>query len=169
MNGLGSSVGVSRVYRMNAIQRVFSLIFSGFSAIVLVAIWSEILSGKRELGLVEVMLPVVFVLAGALFTTRAFRNSILLTSNSIESRSLTGNAVLPFERIKGRRRYLDKGDADSPSIWHLVLESNDDRFPKIDIQEIYKFDDYFYHWFNALPDLDVLDKTKHKTSNFGLV
>lgn len=169
MNHLESPAEVSRVYRMNTFQRVFSLIFSGFSAFVLVATWSEMLTGKREVTFVEVMLPVVFVLAGALFTVRAFRNWISLTSNSIELKSLTANAILPFEMIKGRRRYLDKGDADSPSVWHLVLESKNDRFPKIDIQESYRFDEYFYNWFNALPDLDELDKTKPKTSNFGLV
>lgn len=169
MNDSKSSDGASRVYRMNASQRVFGLIFSGFSAIALVGIWSQVLSGKLDLNLVNVMLPLVFVIVGVLLTTRAFRNSISLTSNSVKLKSLTGNAILPFELIKGRRRYLDKGDSDSPSVWHLVLESNDDRFPRIDIQETYKFDDHFYRWFYALPDLDVLDNTRPKPSNFGLV
>ena len=26
-----------------------------------------------------------------------------------------------------------------------------------------------YNWFNALPDLDEIDKTRPKSSNFGLV
>jgi hypothetical protein len=169
MNNPESSAGVTRVYRMNAFQRLFSLVFSGFCAIALVAIWFGVLSGNRKPNFVEIMGPLVLVLAGVFFTVRAFFNSITLTSDTVEVKSLAGKRVLPFDKIRGRRRYMDKGDADGPSIWHLVLESNDDRFPRIDIQETYKFDDFFYQWFNALPDLDVLDKSKPKPSNFGLI
>jgi hypothetical protein len=55
------------------------------------------------------------------------------------------------------------------SVWHLVLEPNDDRCVKLNIEELYRFDDFFYKWFNELPDLDELDKARPKTSNFGLV
>ena len=163
------STGFSRVYRMNAFQRVFCLIFTGFAAVAFVAIWYGILSGAREPKFGDMAVPVILLIAGALFTFRAFRNSVYLSDNAIRFKSLVDDSVLPFDKIKGRRRYLDKGDADSPSIWHLVIESNDDRFPKIDLQETYKFDDHFYRWFNALPDLDELDKHRLKTSNFGLV
>ena len=82
---------------------------------------------------------------------------------------ISGKRVLPLAKISGRRRYLDRGGEDSPSVWHLVFESNDDRFSKLDIEELYRFDDFFYKWFNALADLDELDKTRPKPSNFGLV
>jgi hypothetical protein len=169
MDSFNSSSGVIRVYRMNAFQRVFSLVFSGFYAIALVAIWFGVPSGNRKPNFVEIIVPLVLVLAGVFFSVRAFLNSITLTSDTVEVKSLAGKRVLPFDRIRGRRRYLDKGDADSPSIWRLVLESNDDRFPRIDIQETYNFDDFFYQWFNTLRDLDVLDKSKPKPSNFGLI
>jgi hypothetical protein len=164
-----SPTGIFRVYRTNAFQRVFSLIFTGFAAFALVAIWYGILSGAREPIFWDMAVPVILVIAGVLFTFRAFRNSVYLSDNAIRFKSLVDDSVLPFDKIKGRRRYLDKGDADSPSIWHLVIEPNDDRYPKIDLQETYKFDDHFYRWFNALPDLDELDKHRLKTSNFGLV
>jgi len=154
---------------MNTSQRVFTLIFSGFAAVALVAVWYEVLSGNSEPNFIAMFVPVVLVIAGVVFTIRAFRNSVRLSDKSIELKSIAGNRALPLDKIKGRRRYLDKGDEESPSVWHLVLESNDDRFPGLDIQETYRFDDIFYHWFNSLPDLDVSDKTKPKPSNFGLV
>jgi hypothetical protein len=64
---------------------------------------------------------------------------------------------------------FSRGDTNSPDVWHLVLESDDDRYPRIDLEELYRFDEPFYRWFNALPDLDEIDKTRPKTSNFGLV
>jgi len=99
---------------------------------------------------------------------RAFRNSVQLSETTIELYGISDNAVLPFDKIRGRRRYLDRGDEDSPSVWHLVLGPNDDRLKKVDIEELYQFDDFFYQWFNGLPDLDELEKTGPKTSNFGL-
>jgi len=141
-----SPTGIFRVYRTNAFQRVFSLIFTGFAAFALVAIWYGILSGAREPIFWDMAVPVILVIAGVLFTFRAFRNSVYLSDNAIRFKSLVDDSVLPFDKIKGRRRY-----------------------PKIDLQETYKFDDHFYRWFNALPDLDELDKHRLKTSNFGLV
>jgi hypothetical protein len=161
--------GITRVYRMNAYQRIFSLIFSGFSVVLLMAAWYGVLSGARKPQVVEMVVPVILLIGGVLFSIRAFRNSVCLSDSSIELKSIVGNSVLLLDKIKGRRRYLDPGVADSPSIWHLVIEPNDDRFPKIDLQETYKFDDFFYQWFNALPDLDESDKAKPKPSNFGLV
>lgn len=115
------------------------------------------------------MIPVVISVGAGLFLIRAFRNAVCLSTTSIEIRSLSGRQVLPLDRVRGRRRYLDRGDEDAPSMWHLVLEPNDDRFPRLDIEEIYRFDDSFYKWFNGLPDLDELDKSLPKPSNFGLV
>jgi hypothetical protein len=169
MRASARSIGTARVYRMNAFQRIFSVVFSAFSTIFMFAIWYGVLPGTRQLNFMEMMGSVVLVIAGVLFAIRAFKNSVRLWGDFVEYRSIVGVAILPFDKIKGRRRYLDQGDADSPSVWHLVMEPNDDRFPKIDIQETYQFDQSFYHWFNALSDLDELDKTKPKPSNFGLV
>ena len=78
--------------------------------------------------------------------------------------------TLPLDKIRGRRRYLDGGGDESPSIWHLKLEPNDDQFPALEFEErYYKLDDHFFAWFNTLSDLDALEKTRPRTSNFGLV
>ena len=60
-------------------------------------------------------------------------------------------------------------DEDGSTVF-LKLEPNDDRLPTLEFQKnYYNFDDRFFRWFNELPDLDVEDKKKHMTSNFGLV
>ena len=82
---------------------------------------------------------------------------------------LSGQTVLPFDKIRGRRRYFDPGYQNAPGAWHLVFESNDDRYNSIDIEDLYRFDSFFQEWFHALPDLDELDKKVPKPSNFGLV
>ena len=150
-------------------QRAVGIILSAVGVVFLVAFWYGALSGKREPNFWEMMFPVVFILFSALFTIRAFRNSIRITEISIELRGLSGNRILPLDKVKGRRRYVDDS-GDGPSVTHLVLEPNDDNFPKLDIEEsYYAFDAYFDRWIQGLPDLDELDKTKCKTSNFGLV
>ncbi len=115
------------------------------------------------------MFPILYTLAATVFTLRSFRNRVRLSQESLELHGLSGTRVLPIQSIKGRRRYLSRGDIDTPSVWHLVLEPDDDRYPKMDIEELYRFDEQFYNWFNALPDLDEIDKTRPKSSNFGLV
>ncbi len=56
-----------------------------------------------------------------------------------------------------------------PGEWRLKIVSDDDRFPSLDFDEKYKFDETFRAWFNQLPDLDEADKTAPKTLNSGLV
>ena len=156
------------VYRVAPAHRVAAILILAMSLCFLVAICWAVLTGRREMHLLEIVVSLVISLGGASFTWRAFTKSICLTHSSIEARSLTGTRVLPLNKIAGRRRRLSKGDADSPDVWHLILEPVDDRFPRLDIEEIYKFDEFFYTWFNALPDLDEMDKQRPQSSNFGL-
>ncbi len=159
----------TRVYRMKSGQHFVGFVLLTFGLFFGVAIWGGVITGVREANFLEMMFPVVFSLFAGVFTFRTFRNSVHLSETAIEVRSISGPKELPFDKIKGRRRYLDHGDENSPSVWHLVLEPNDDRFVKIDIEELYRFDDFFCKWFNEPPDLDELDRTRPKTSNFGLV
>ena len=159
----------SHVYRMNPRQLIVSSAILVGGLVFSVAIWVQVLAGTREPSFYEMTVSVAITLLACVFTVRAFRSSICLSETAIEKRGLTGTITLPLDKIEGRRRYLDQGDDDSPNVWHLVLEPNDDRFPRLDIEEVYRFDDSFYRWFNGLPDLDELDKRKPKKSNFGLV
>ncbi len=154
---------------MKSGQRMAGIVLSVLGLVFLVAIWGEVLFGEREANALEMMFPVAYLLFAGFFTVRAFRNMVSLTESAIELRGITDCRVLPFDKINGRRRYLVACDENAPSVWHLVLEPNDDRFPKLDFEETYRFDDAFYAWFSKFPDLDARDKVKHQDSNFGLV
>jgi len=139
------------------------------SVFFLVAFWGGAVSGTREATLTELFVPIAFLTIGGFFTARAFKNYIELSQAEISKQSIFGRSTLPIHKIRGRRRYLDKGGYETPSVWNLKIEPNDDRFPTIEFEEsYYTLDDYFYAWFNALPDLDASDKQSPKTSNFGL-
>jgi len=159
----------SRVYPMSWWQRMVGIVLLAVGSLFLVVFRWGAASGKREASFLELMFPVVYLLFAGVFTIRAFRNFVCLSETSIELRTLTAKSVLPFDKIKGRRRYVDRSGDEAPDVRHLVLVPNDDRFPRLDIEELYRFDDDFYRWFDALPDLDELDKYRLKTSNFGLV
>jgi len=136
---------------------------------MLLIFWGGVLTGRREPKFLEMMFPVVYLVFAGTMTIRSFHNQVALSESGIELRNFRGDTILPLDKIKGRRRYFSPGDDMAPGIWHLVLESNDDRFSKLDIEELYRFDDVFYRWFNQLPDLDESDRQHPKTSNFGLV
>jgi hypothetical protein len=152
--------GTTRVYRMKSSQRIASLAVLSGGVFFWVAIWGAVLTERRDGKFLEMMSPIIITLVAALFTIRAFRNAICLSESSIELRSFSGTRSLPFDKIKGRRRYLARGDEDSPDEWHLVLETDDDRYPELDIEELYQFDDFFYAWLSALPDLDEIERNR---------
>ena len=160
----------TRIYRMGWGQRIFGFVFSGLSIFFLVAFWGGALSGAREATFLELFIPIVFLMVGVFLTVRAFKNFIALSEMEISLHSLSGQQTLLLTKIRGRRRYLDHGTDESPSIWYLKIESNDDRYAAIEFAEsYYKLDEIFRTWFKSLPDLDELDKTRPKPSNFGLV
>ena len=157
------------VYRMKSSQRAVSLVLLVAGLLFWFAMWGAVLTGRRDPDLLEMMFPILFSTVAAFFTICAFRNSVRCSDYTIELQTLFSTRIMPIGKIKGRRRYLSRGDAESPGVWHLVIESDDDRYPKLDIEELYRFDDRFYAWFMSLPDLDELDKTRRKPSNFGLI
>jgi hypothetical protein len=159
----------NHTYRMKSSERFVAVVLLSVGLLFTTGIWGAVLTGARDPKFLEMMFPIGFSLVAAIFTWRAFRNSVRFSDHAVELRSLSGVYVLPLDKIKGRRRYLNRGDENSPDVWHLVLEANDDRYPKLDIEELYRFDELFYTWFNALPDLDEIDRTRPKASNFGLV
>jgi hypothetical protein len=137
--------------------------------------WWHILSGARKPNLADLVFPSVYLLMGGAFALISFRSFVRLSEDSIEVSRVWGSNVLPFDKIKGRRRYTEKADPYSTPARHLVLEPNDDRFSRLDIKESDKsgkFDEDFYLWFNSLADLDKLDgieEPKSKYANFSLV
>ena len=151
-------IATERVYRMRTSQRIVGIVLTAAGLFFFIAIWGGVLFYRREPKFLEMMLPVIFLTLAVFTTIPAFCNSVLLSDQRIELRSFSGTNTLPLDKIRGRRRYLGKGHGKSPSIWHLVIESNDDRFPKIDIEELYKFDDEFTR--GSLPCLIWMNSTR---------
>jgi hypothetical protein len=158
-----------RVYRTSYLGKAASVIIFMAGIFFLIAVWGGIIWGTRQAKIWEMLFPILYLALASYFVARAFAAKIMLTDQAIELRTLSGRKTLPFDKIRGRRRYLSRGDADSPSIWHLKLEPNDDHYPILDFEESYNFDASFFKWLGELPDLDEVDKTLHRTSNFGLV
>ncbi len=162
--------GATRIYRIGWFQRVFCIVFTAFGAFFLIVVWSGVTSGMRDASWIDIVVSIALPIGGGLFIARAFMDYVALSQSEIRRQSLFELQTLPFDKIRGRRRYLVKGDGKSPSVWHLKVEPNDDRFPVLDFEEsYYTFDEYFRAWFSALPDLDERDKAGPKPSNFGLV
>jgi hypothetical protein len=162
--------GATRIYRIGWGQRVFCIIFMALSVFFLIAFWGGAISGAKETNWIEILIPPLLLTVGGFLTVRAFKDYIALSQSEIRFQTLFELQKLPFDKIRGRRRYLVKGSGRSPDVWHLKVESNDDQFPTLDFEEsYYTLDEYFRTWFSALPDLDERDKTGPKPSNFGLV
>jgi len=165
-----STVQTERIYRIGSGHRVFCVAFMALSLFFLVVFWGGAIFGTREASLTELLIPIAFLTVGGFFIARAFKNYVTLSPTEITLQTIFDRQTLPFDKIRGRRRYLDNGGPEGGSTWCLKFEPNDDRFPIIEFEETYyRLDDYFRAWFNALPDLDELDKHRLKTSNFGLV
>jgi hypothetical protein len=134
--------------------------------------WWPILFGHRKPGLDDFIFPGLYLLSGGGVTIVSFRTFVRLSESSIEVSRLRGARMLPFDKIKGRHGYTERADPYGTPSRHLVLESNDVRFPRIDINECKEFDEAFYRWFDSLPDLDKLDgieELQSKYANFSLV
>jgi hypothetical protein len=115
------------------------------------------------------VLSVAFAVVGGFLVPLAYKSAVILLEDAIELRTIFVRKRLLFVAIRGRREYVVNGGGDEGSTRYLRLEPNDDRLPALDFARNFNFDGAFYAWFNKLPDLDAMDKIKHKDANFGLV
>jgi hypothetical protein len=159
--------GASRVYRMKWWRRAFPIVFIAFSLVFLFGLFSKGLDFEDQKQIITLVVAIVFLLVGSYMTISAFKSTITLSANSIELLTLKGRQQLALSAIRGRREYwVNTGRSRTR---YLRLEPDDDRLPTMDFEKSFTFDDSFYAWFNALPDLDADDKKGHKESDFGLV
>ena len=159
----------THVYRISWGQRVFCVIFTAFAFVFLGAVlWGAFFSNK-DVDPLTIFIGFVLVASGGFLTAEKFTTAVTLTEKEVRLRSGFDDQKLPTDKIRGRRRYFAPGDGESPGEWRLKIVSEDDRFPTLDFDERYTFDEAFHAWFNQLPDLDEADKHAPKTSNFGLV
>ena len=166
---------LAHVYRIDWWWRAAAFLTIG--TVGFTGIWGGVIAGNREPKLVEMIVAAVLMLVGVLLTWSAFRATVTLSEDEIELHTPFGRNNLPLHAIRGRREYVVRGGVHGGSTRYLKLETNDDRLPKMDIMKAFNFDGHFYQWFNALPDLDALDrlrqealeKDQHHNSNFGPV
>jgi hypothetical protein len=156
------------VYRLKWWVRVAASAFLGFTAVFAATIWMRATTGEEDVHLLPTIVSVVLVCGGVMWALYAFQSTVTLTESSIELRDLTGRKNLPLASIRGRRTYVVSGGDPPDQTRYFKLEPDDDRLPALDFQKDYNFDAAFFAWFNSLPDLDALDKTRAKSSNFGL-
>jgi hypothetical protein len=167
MSELKESPSVIHVYRMTGLYRGASLVFLAVASFLMIACWVGVATGQREPKLLEMILAPLFPIVGVVWVAFAFTSTVTLFHDAIELRTLVKRTRLPFTGIRGWREYYVQSEDGSTR--YLKLEPNDDRLPILEFQQNYDFDSSFYNWFYQLPDLDELDKTKPKKSNFGLV
>jgi hypothetical protein len=160
---------VNRVYRTKLwhLALAFAILPYGFFS--LLTEFRKMPSAEGRFDATDVVLGIISVAIGVYLTIRFFSFRVTFTLDAVEQSNIFNSKRLPYSAIRGRREYVVRGGEDGGETRYLKLEPNDDRFPTLDFMKAYNFDDAFYSWFNQLPDLDEEDKTRPKTSNFGLV
>lgn len=159
---------VGRVYRMSWWFRAFALFFLIFGGFFLAAVLRDVIEGEKAHGIWDMVVAVVFPLVGAGMSAKAFTSKVTFSQDSVERASFWDRRSVPLTSIRGRREYVVQGD-EGGDTRYLRLELNDGSRPLDFGKQLYRFDDAFWNWFYALPDLDARDKEHHKDSNFGLV
>ena len=156
MNDPKPSAGVTRVYRAKSVKPfVVGLVLIAAGWFLLLFVWKRTIRVIEDPSLFALIPIVIAVVLGV----RTSKNTVCLSESAIAVEGFPGNKLLPFDKIRGRRRYFES-NGDSGGVRHLVLEPISERYPRLDIEEIYQFDDHFYRWFNNLPDLDEADKAR---------
>jgi hypothetical protein len=157
-----------RVYRVSWLFRGFGIVFLLFGCVFLFALGRTLIIGEEDLTYLTVAIAFIFPLVGGGIAAHGFISRLRFSEERVEKVSFLGRKSLPFGSIRGRREYVVT-DAEGGSTRYLRLEPNDDHAAMEFGKALYTFDSAFWEWFNALPDLDAMDKVKHKDSNFGLV
>lgn len=117
---------------------------------------------ERLAGLGEVMVCLVLIIVGIVAILYSSTRAVALSDDAVVIGSVFGGRRVPVNGIRGRR-----GGVGSFRPRYVNLETDDDSDRIIGLARCaYNFDLAFYEWYNALPDLDALDRT---SSKFGLV
>lgn len=169
MNTVSAPDSATRIYRIGWGPRALCVVFTAFATVFLISVLWGVYFGGREADFWTMFVGFVLVAVGTMLTAEKFTTTVTLTENEIRLRSGFGERKLPLDKIRGKRRYYDPGGDETPGEWRLKIVSDDDRYPTLDFDERYTFDETFHEWFLGLRDLDETDKTAPKPSNFGLV
>ncbi len=166
-----SSTG-TRTYWLQPVSRGMATVYGLMACCYLIETLWPLLTRGTFPKLSNLIFLIFYLLMLGVFTVFSLRSYVRLSNDSIAFARVRDKKVLPFNKIRGRRRYTEKADPYGPAAKHLVLEPNDNHSPKLDLKDGPWFDESFYSWFDSLPDLDAADGIevpKSKYANFSLV
>ena len=152
MNSIKVTACPTRIDRMRSSLRSVGIIFTTVGLLLWGATWTQTIRGTREVNMLDLVFPVLLTAVSLFFALRAHRIGLRISETEIELQTILHHWVLPIDAIRGRRIYLGWSGAASSDVWHLVLESGDPRYPSLDIEDLYNFDQPFRDWFHYLRD-----------------
>lgn len=155
---------VGRVYRMRLWWRCFTVAYLASGLIFLGSVIGRAFTGAKPPTFGDIAGSTFLSLVALGLVGHALTSALSFGDDSVELGSVFRSRSLPLSAIRGRREYVSQGTRSRTR--YIKLESDDDRFPSLDIaKSYYTFDQRFWAWFNSLRDVDAADKG----SNFGLV
>ena len=169
MASFGNKSGMARakrVYRLSPWIRLFAAAFLVFSLLGLFGLlWSqhEGIQARNPAQTVEWAAITLFAVC---WTIYVFGAVIVLSENAIEKRTPLKTDRLRFAEIRGRRETVHR-NFDGSYIRYLHVVPRDPLMAVIKFQKFYVFDAGFYAWYDELPDLDAMDRTRNRDSEFG--
>ena len=155
-----------RVYRLNPWIRLFAGTFLAFSLLGLFGLlWSQHagLQNRNPAEMVEWAAIALFAVCWAIYV---FSAVIVLSEDTIEKRTPLKTDGLRFAEIRGRRETVHR-NFDGSYIRYLKVIPRDALLPEIKFQKFYIFDAAFFAWYDDLPDLDAMDRTRKRDAEFG--
>ena len=154
-----------RVYRLNPWIRMFAVAFLAFCLLGLFGLlWSQH-AGVQRRNPAETLEWAAIALFAVSWAIYVFGAVIVLSEDTIEKRTPLKTDSLRFAEIRGRRETVHR-NFDGSAIRYLQLVPRDPLMPMIRFQKFYVFDAAFYAWFDDLPDLDAMDRTRNRDSAF---
>jgi hypothetical protein len=168
MASFESRRGVSRprrVYRLSPWIRLFAGAFLLFSLLGLFGLlWSQHagLQGRNPAQMLEWGGITLFAVCWAIYV---FGAVIVLSDDAIEKRTPLKTDRLRFSEIRGRRETVHR-NFDGSYIRYLQVVPRDSLLPLIRFQKFYVFDAAFFAWYDDLPDLDAMDRTRSRDSEY---
>jgi amino acid transporter len=154
-----------RVYRLSPWIRMFAAAFLAFCLLGLLGLlWSQHAGVQRRnpAQTVEWAAIALFAVCWAIYV---FGAVIVLSGDTIEKRTPLKSVGLQFAEIRGRRETVHR-NFDGSYIRYLQVVPRDPLMPLIRFQKFYVFDAAFYAWYDDLPDLDAMDRTRKRDSEF---
>lgn len=148
---------IGRVYRTGFWYRMSYLSYALLGSFALTVPATRRDWGDGRGHLLVLALGAGMIVFGILFTINAFALRLSFSNSGIEYSSIFGQVYYPYETIRGRHEYTEEWSRGRPH--HYQLWPIDGSEP-IDFKKgAFRFDDAFWNWFYALPDMDAKEST----------